>query len=87
MKYLEELKPGDLFLIDKKRFILTGDFKSTKDQKTKKMSIDIETGFASWLVEDSVVESLDLYYRDKDGNILALKEHKNEYTDKTPNIS
>jgi len=87
MKYLEELKPGDLFLIDKKRFILTGDFKSTKDQKTKKMSIDIQTGFASWLVEDSVVESLDLYYRDKDGNILALKEHKNEYTDKTPNIS
>jgi hypothetical protein len=87
MKYLEELKPGDLFLMDKKRFILTGDFKSTKDQKTKKMSIDIETGFANWLVEDSVVESLDLYYRDKDGNILALKEHKNEYTDKTPNIS
>jgi hypothetical protein len=87
MKYLEELKPGDLFSMDKKRFILTGDFKSTNDQKTKKMSIDIETGFVNWLIEDSVVELLDLYYRDRDGNILALKEHKNEYTDKTPNIS
>jgi hypothetical protein len=87
MKYLEELKPGDLFLVGSKRFILTGDFKSTKSQKTKKMSIDIETGFVSWLDEDSIVESLDLYYRDKDGNILALKEHKNEYTDKTTNLS
>jgi hypothetical protein len=87
MKYLEELKPGSLFVLNNEKFILTADFKEYKNQKSKKMSINLETGFVNWVLEDAIVDTLDLYYRDKDANIIALKEHKNEYTEKGQNIS
>ena len=64
------------------KFILTTDFKKSKEDKSKKMAINIHNGFVQWIMEDAVVEDLDLYYRDKDANIVALKERKNEYTEK-----
>jgi|688.fasta_scaffold42993_3 hypothetical protein len=87
MKYLEELKPGALFVLNNEKFILTADFKQYKNQKSKKMAINLETGFVNWVLEDAIVEILDLYYRDKDANIIALKERKNEYVEKGQDIS
>jgi hypothetical protein len=87
MKYLEELNPGSLFVMNGDKFILSADFKQYKDQKSKKMAINITTGFVNWIVDDAIVDTLDLYYRDKDANIIALKEYKNEYTEKGHNIS
>ena len=86
MKYLEELKPGDLFTINGRRFILTSDFRSDKNLKSKKLSIDIENGFPNWIMDDTIVEVLDLYYRDTEGHIISLKEYNNEYTDKTNHV-
>ena len=86
MKYLEELNPGDLFVWNNSKFILTTDFKQKKKDKSQKMAINIINGFIQWIVEDAIVEDLDLYYRDKDANIVALKERKNEYTEKNNNF-
>lgn len=86
MKYVEELKPGDLFLIKNERFILTSDFRLSKENKYKRLSVNISNGFLQWIEDDKIVESLDLYFRDKEGNILAIKETKNEYSDKTTNL-
>lgn len=82
MKYLEELIPGDLFSYKNEYFILTCDFRTSKENK-KYFSINIKNGFSSWMEGNTLVEILDLYFRDKEGNIIALKERKNEYTEKT----
>jgi hypothetical protein len=86
MKYLEELNAGDLFLWNNDKFILTTDFKQSKEDKSKKMAINIQNGSVQWIIEDAIIEDLDLYYRDKDANIVALKERKNEYTEKNNNF-
>lgn len=79
MKYLEEIKPGQLFSYKENRFILTSDF----TKSNKRSCISLNNGFVSWLPDNTVVDLLDLYYRDQDGNIVAVKEYKNEYTEKT----
>lgn len=86
MKYIEELKPGDLFLLKNERFILTSDFRLSKDNRYKRLSININTGFLHWFDDNNIVDNLDLYFRDKEGNIIALKEIKNEYSEKTSNL-
>jgi hypothetical protein len=87
MKFLEEIESGSLFIWNNSRFILTSDYKEYKDKKSTKMSVNIDTGNIQWIISDAMVEELDLYYRDKDSNIIALKERKNEYSEKNTNIS
>lgn len=78
MKYVEELKPGDFFIIEtSKRFILTSDFR-VKNKKKYHCAVSIDNGFSNWIPEDEVVEIADLYYRDKDNNILLVKEYVND---------
>lgn len=86
MKYVEELKPGDLFLIKNDRFILTSDYRLSKDDRYKRLSVNIGNGFLQWIDDGQIVDTTDLYYRDKEGNIIALKEMKNEYSEKTTNL-
>lgn len=83
MKYLEELKPGQLFSYKDNRFVLTSDF----NRSNKKLCISLTNGFANWLLDNTVVELLDLYYRDQDGNLVAVKEYQNEYSEKTEKFS
>lgn len=87
MKYLEELKSGDFFEFGQDRFILTADFTQYKNQPTKRKCINISNGFIHWLLDDSIVNKLDLYLRDDNGHIIALKETKNEYSDKNQEFS
>ena len=69
MKYLEELISGDLF--------------SYKKDNKKYLCVSINNGFSNWMEGNTSVEILDLYFRDKEGNIIAVKERKNEYNEKT----
>ena len=85
MKYLEELIPGDLFSYKNEYFILTCDFRNIKDNK-KYLCMSINNGFSNWMEGNTSVEILDLYFRDKEGNIIAVKERKNEYNEKTKEL-
>jgi hypothetical protein len=82
MKYLEELIVGDLFVYKNEYFILTCDFKIIKGNR-KYLCVSIKNGFSHWMEGNTSIEILDLYFRDKEGNIIAVKERKNEYTEKT----
>lgn len=73
MKYLEELNNGDIFALSDNKFVLSSDFRY-KNKNIQKMCVNISNGFVQWFSGDTVVEYLDLYYRDIDGNILPLKD-------------
>lgn len=72
MKYVEELRPGDIFSDEKnKSFLKTSDFR--KSEKVKYLCVSIDTGIGSWIEGSTIVKILDLYRRDEDGNILPIK--------------
>ena len=50
------------------------------------MSVSIDNGTCKWFQSTEEIEILDLYYRDKDGNILLVKEYKDDSTE-NKNIS
>lgn len=77
MKYIEELTSGSIFRCEDGTFVLSADFKKN-NKDTKRMCINIDNGHIQWKYETDIVEYLDLYFRDDDGNILPLKEFKNE---------
>jgi len=78
MKYIEEINPGDIFLWKQKRYILSADFRPFKNNKTRHMSISMDNGICKWFQSTEQVEILELYYRDKDGNILLVKEYEDK---------
>jgi hypothetical protein len=72
MKYLEEIQPGDCFEYKNKPYLLTQDFKKNGNR----LCISLIDGFPSWVPQDSIIESFDLFRMDKDNNIIAIKERK-----------
>lgn len=74
MKYLEELRYGDIFIYKKDRYILSSDHKKY-DQKTKHMAISIKDGTIKWFLSDDLVEAIEIYYRNDEGNILLVKDY------------
>ena len=50
------------------------------------MSVSIDTGACKWFSSDEPIEVAELFYRDKEGNILLVKEFKDD-SDKNKNIS
>tara|TARA_Y100000385_G_C12782831_1_gene504245 strand:- start:115 stop:363 length:249 start_codon:yes stop_codon:yes gene_type:complete len=80
MKYIEEINPGDVFIWKEKRYVLSSDFRPFKNNKTRHMSIAIENGVCKWFASDEAVEIAELFYRDKEGNILLVKEFKDDST-------
>jgi hypothetical protein len=72
MKYIEELNPGSIFQFKKNNYVLGVDFKY-QQTSTKRMCVNITNGQVSWFRSDEIVDYLDLYYRDEDGNILPIK--------------
>lgn len=86
MKYIDEIEPGDIFTWKKHRYVLSSDFRPFKNSKTRHMSVSIENGSCKWFQSDEEVEILDLYWRDKEGNILLVKEYRDEHTE-NKNIS
>lgn len=78
MKYIEEIVPGDLFEINGQKYVLSADYRKTKNS-IKKMAISIDSGMSNWFDSNTIVNIVDLYFRDKEGHILLLKEHKDEH--------
>jgi hypothetical protein len=86
MKYLEELDNGSIFSLDNNRFILSSDFR-IKNKIKQKMCISLINGSTQWFDDNSMVEYIDLYYRDIDGNILPIKSIENNDHTKYTHIS
>lgn len=78
MKYIEELSPGEIFSWKNQRYVLSSDFRPLKDGYTKHMSVSINNGSCKWFSSNESVEIVDLYRRDKDGNILLVKEYDDD---------
>jgi hypothetical protein len=70
MKYIEELTNGDAFSYNNLFFLLTADFK--KDNS--KLCYNIVDGSCQWFSPTEIVESMQLFYIDKDNNIKPIKE-------------
>ena len=81
MKYIEEIKAGDIFIWKDKRYVLSSDYRPFKNGRTRHMSISIENGICKWFASDEAVEIAELFYRDKEGNILLVKEFKDDSTE------
>lgn len=75
MKYIEELKFGEIFLFNNKPYIKTTDFKQSKN--IQYLCVSIDDGKLLWLNADNTVVLLDLYKRDDDGNIIPIKIYSN----------
>lgn len=74
MNYLEELKPGDVFILQNHRFVLTTDFKKTKNHISR-LAISLEDGSNRWFLDNEITEFCELFYRDQDNNFLTLKTY------------
>ena len=74
MKYLEELQHGDCFSAGSSNFILTCDSRSGG----KRLCINLINGETRWFKSNEIVDKLAIFYTDKDGNIIALKETKKD---------
>lgn len=85
MKYVEELSPGDFFQYKNHKLVLSSDFKKNKTDLSYR-AVSIENGSAMWINSSDIVETIDLYYRDKEGNILLVKEYKDDFIE-NKNIS
>ena len=86
MRYIEEINSGDIFIWKNKRYVLSSDYKPFKNGKTRHMSVSIDNGTCKWFASDELVEVAELFYRDKEGNILLVKEFKDDSA-KNKNIS
>lgn len=78
MKYVEELKFGDMFTDNGKDFIKTTDCKKSKST-IQYNCVCIQDGGCNWIDGDRAVQLLQLYKRDNDGNILPVTEYKDPY--------
>ena len=79
MKYLEEIKAGDSFFYDNIPYILTYNFKQNKQTtSTSHACIRIDNGSMEWLDSSTIIDSIDLYFIDKDRNIIQLKQNKDD---------
>lgn len=80
MKYLEEISCGEFFVCKDKILIKTIDFRKNSFGGHRYFCILSSDGSGIWLESNEIVEVIDLYKRDNDGNILPIKIRKNDYT-------
>lgn len=87
MKYIEEIKSGDVFEYKDSLFILTSDFK----KNSSRLAISLNSGFPSWFKPETVVTLTQIFTTDKDSNIIPINNVNNtsENTDisKIPSVA
>jgi hypothetical protein len=71
MKYIEELKYGNIFEYEKQFFILTSCFKKDK-KKTYHSCVCINDGNNYWLDSDCMVEAIDIFYQNKENHLINI---------------
>ena len=57
-KYIEEVAPGDIFQIRNNKYILSSDYRKTKDN-IKKKAISITDGLSYWFDNNIMTETID----------------------------
>lgn len=72
MKYLEELEAGNILSINNDKFIISSDFR-TRNKNIQRMCVNLDNGLIQWIDNSAMVEYMELYYRDSEGNILPIK--------------
>jgi hypothetical protein len=74
MKYLEELENGDCFSFGESNFVITCDSKFDG----RRLCINLLNGEPRWFKNDAITDKIAIFYTDKDGNIIAVKETKKD---------
>lgn len=70
IKFLEELKGGDVFVIGNNYFALSMDYKKNGDR----MSLCLRSGQFQWLAGNTMVDKVPIYTMDTENNLIAIKE-------------
>ena len=73
-KYIEELNPGDSFTHLEEMYILSYNFKKIGDRS----AINLRNGESQWFISNQIIDVIQLYYLDRDNNIIAIKEVKKD---------
>lgn len=74
MKYLEEIKTGDIFIYHSSFFLLTID----KKQDDRMLCYNLQDGSPRWIKKDEMVEISQIFALDSENNLVAIKETKKE---------
>jgi len=74
MNYIEELIPGDTFIIDSHYYIATTDF----NKRGAKFCINLHDGTCKWLDPSYIVKKSPVYILDTDNNIIPLKKEQDK---------
>jgi hypothetical protein len=77
MKFVEELKPGECFSYENNYFIISSDFKKSKEGILKSC-IEIKTGLSKWIKDNTTVEIIPLFTLDLESNIIPIRETEKE---------
>lgn len=77
MKFIEELKPGECFKLSEDFFIVSGDYKKSKEGILRSC-IEIKTGLSKWLKDNEVIEPTPIFTLDRDSNIIPIRETEKE---------
>lgn len=83
MKYIEELKPGNCFELDKNYFILTADYKKNGNR----LCYSLQNGLSRWFDSQTIVTHEPIYTLDKDNNVVAVKPTESDNDTKAQNFS
>lgn len=68
-QYIEELKNGDCFFLDLACYVLTTDFK----KNGQRLAVSLNDGSMRWFEGSTITENNQLYYMDKENNIIPIK--------------
>jgi hypothetical protein len=74
MKYLEEIKAGDTFAYQNYFYVLSSDYRVTKDKQTSYMCLDLNDGLVRWFLGSIMIEPTQLYQLDTNNNFSPLKQ-------------
>lgn len=72
MKYIEELKSGQIFNYNKEFFILSSDFRY-KNKIKEHSVIAINTGNIHWLKTDTIIDIVPIFYQNTDNQLQTLQ--------------
>lgn len=81
-KYIEELNPGDCFLVEDCIFVLTIDFK-----KDSRMSINLGNGNPRWIRNNVSVIKTEIYTLDQNNNISPINPQESNVNPENNNLS
>lgn len=76
MKYLEELHNGDKFIYNNNCYLITSDYKNHKED-IQRLCINMHSGSPLWLINNTIVEQIFVFYQNKENTLIEIKNEKN----------